>query len=68
MNAEMSGVLWLVVTAGGAAALAVAFIIGGAMWLARDSADDVKADAGTRQIYDEPDEARDPADREERVG
>ncbi len=40
MESELAGSAWLIVVAGGAAALGVALIVAGVMWLTRDKSKD----------------------------
>ncbi|HVY85494.1 MAG TPA: hypothetical protein VG943_10200 [Caulobacterales bacterium] len=67
MQFDFGGVAWLIAVAGGAAALAVALIVGGAMWLARDRSQDAQAERSTRREYDEEDEAPQPKSHDEPV-
>ncbi|MEJ0060222.1 MAG: hypothetical protein WDM79_11865 [Terricaulis sp.] len=61
MESELAGSAWLIVVAGGAAALGVALIVAGVMWLTRDKSKDERAERGAKKIYADADaeEARD---------
>jgi hypothetical protein len=64
MDSDIPGSAWLIVVAGGAAALGLALIVAGLMWLTRDRRKDVLAERGARKIYDQADEEPVPEDRE----
>lgn len=64
---EIASGAWLVVVAGGAAALGVALLVASVMWLTRDRSKDAAAERKTQQIYDEAGTVPAKSDEEERV-
>lgn len=52
---SIAGGAWLVVVAGGAAALGVALIVAAVMYLTRDRSLDARAERKTKQLYDNAD-------------
>lgn len=58
METEAASTAWLIVVAGGAAALGGALIIGGVAFLTRDKRKDTAADRATERMYDDAEARR----------